>query len=163
MVTKLNDKFIPKDYQVNLFRRLQNLRHKGLTIREYMEQFYRLNIRAEHRERNEEKVSRYINGPRYEIKDEISMVTMRTVEDAYQVSLKVEEKLVRKKIQRGKGKIPHIGKGIVNDKAQKPIVETRKFHSHTERGGSSQGRHYGRRNYFPRGRERERVRGGEVK
>jgi hypothetical protein len=28
MVAKLKDKFIPKDYQLNLFRKLQNLRHK---------------------------------------------------------------------------------------------------------------------------------------
>jgi hypothetical protein len=58
-----------------------------------------LNIRAGHRESDEEKVSRYINGLRYEIQDEINMVTMRTVEDAYQDALKEEEKLARKKIQ----------------------------------------------------------------
>jgi hypothetical protein len=80
MVAKLKDKFIPKDYQLNLFRRLQNLRHKGLSVKEYTEEFYKLNIRAGHRENDEEKVSRYINGLRYEIQDEISMIMMRTVE-----------------------------------------------------------------------------------
>jgi hypothetical protein len=39
MVTKLKDKFIPKDYQINLFRRLQNLRQKGMTFKEYIEEF----------------------------------------------------------------------------------------------------------------------------
>jgi hypothetical protein len=99
MVAKIKAKFIPKDYQINLFRRLQNLRQKGLTVKEYTKEFYRLNIRAGHRESDEEKVSRYINGLRYEIQDEINMVTMRIVEDAYQVALKEEEKLARKKIQ----------------------------------------------------------------
>jgi uncharacterized protein YjbK len=54
-----------------------------------------LNIRAGHRESNDEKVARYMNGLRYEIQDEMSMLTIRTVEDAYQMALKEEEKLTR--------------------------------------------------------------------
>jgi hypothetical protein len=104
MVAKLKDKFIPKDYQLNMFRKLQNLRQKGLSVKEYTEEFYKLNIRAGHRENDEEKVARYINGLRYEIQDEISMMTMRTVEDSYQVALKAEEKLARKQSQRNKRK-----------------------------------------------------------
>jgi hypothetical protein len=38
----------------------------------------------------------YINGMRYEIQDEISMMSIRTVEDSYQFALRVEEKLSRK-------------------------------------------------------------------
>jgi hypothetical protein len=41
MVAKLKDKFIPKDYQINLFRKLQNLRQKGMTVKEYIEEFYK--------------------------------------------------------------------------------------------------------------------------
>jgi hypothetical protein len=89
-----------------------------LTIKEYIKEFYRLNIRVGHHEIDEEKVSRYINSLRYEIQDEISMVTMRTVEDAYQVALKAKEKLARKKSQRSREIIPTMGKGIVHDKAQ---------------------------------------------
>jgi uncharacterized protein YjbK len=67
-----------------------------MTVREYTEEFYRLNIRAGHHESNDEKVARYMNGLRYEIQDEMSMVTIRTVEEAYQMDLKAEEKLIRK-------------------------------------------------------------------
>jgi hypothetical protein len=35
MVAKIMAKFIPKDYQINLFRKLQNLRQKGMTVKEY--------------------------------------------------------------------------------------------------------------------------------
>jgi hypothetical protein len=119
MVAKLKDKFIPKDYQLNLFRRLQNLRQKGLSVKEYTEEFYKLNIRAGHRENDEEKVARYINGLRYEIQDEISLVMMRTVEDAYQIALKAEEKLARKQSQRNRGKSPNRGKGTTREKFQK--------------------------------------------
>jgi hypothetical protein len=72
-----------------------------MTVKEYTEEFYRLNIRAGHRERDDEKVARHLNGLRYEIQDELSMVTIRMVEDTYQMDLKVEEKLSHKQGQRG--------------------------------------------------------------
>jgi hypothetical protein len=46
MVAKLKAKFMPKYYQINLFRKLQNLRQKGMTVKEYTEEFYKLNIRT---------------------------------------------------------------------------------------------------------------------
>jgi hypothetical protein len=67
MVAKLKDKFMPKDYQINKFRKLHNLRHKGLKVKEYTKEFYRLSIRVGHRENDEEKLVRHINGLRYEI------------------------------------------------------------------------------------------------
>jgi hypothetical protein len=99
MVAKLKDKFMPKDYQINLFRKMQNLRDKGMTVKEYTEELYRLNIRTGQRERDEEKVAKYINGLRYEIQDELNMMSVRTVEDAYQFSLKAEEKMTIKQSQ----------------------------------------------------------------
>jgi hypothetical protein len=161
MVAKLKEKFIPKDYQISLFRRMQNLRQRGLTVKEYTEEFYKLNIRAGQRERDEEKVSRYINGLRYDIQDEISMATVRTVEDVYQMALKAEEKLARKQSQQNRGRSLNRGKGVSQDKAQKPKDEVEKPHSHSERGGSSRGRQSGGRSSFPRGRGRGR--GGEVR
>jgi hypothetical protein len=46
----------------------------------------------------------------------ISLVTMRTVEDVYQVSLKAEEKLARKQSQKNKGKNLTRGKGTPREK-----------------------------------------------
>jgi hypothetical protein len=99
MVAKLKTKFMPKDYQINLFGKLQNLRQKGMIVKKYTEEFYKLNIRAGQRERDEEKVVRYMNGLRYEIQDELGMMSVRTVEDAYQFALKAEEKLAREQNQ----------------------------------------------------------------
>jgi hypothetical protein len=93
MIANMKAKFIPRDYQISLFRGMQNPRQKLMTVKEYTKEFYRLNIRAGHRESDGEKVSRYMNGLRYEIQDEMSMVTIRMVEDAYQMALKAEEKL----------------------------------------------------------------------
>ena len=101
MIAKMKAKFIPRDYQITLFSRMQNPRQKLMTVKEYTKEFYKLNIRAGHRESDDEKVARYMNGLRYDIQNKMSMKTIRTVEDAYQMALKVEEKLSCKPGQRG--------------------------------------------------------------
>jgi hypothetical protein len=53
-------------------------------VKEYTNEFYRLNIRAGKKENEDEKKTRYINGLRYEIQEEISMMYVNIVEDAYQ-------------------------------------------------------------------------------
>jgi hypothetical protein len=111
-----------------------------MTVKEYTEEFYRINIRAGHQESGGEKVARYMNGLRYDIQDEISMMTIRNVEDDYQMAMKAEEKLARKKSQRGQVRSQNRGKEIAQDKIQKPKEEEKKPHTHPERGGSSQGR-----------------------
>jgi uncharacterized protein YjbK len=83
---------------------MKNLRQKVMTVKEYTEEFYRLNIRVGHRESDDEKVARYMNGMRYDIQDEIITMTIRNVEDTYQMALKAEEKLARKKGERGRGR-----------------------------------------------------------
>jgi hypothetical protein len=62
---------------------MQNLRQKGMIVKEYTEEFYMINIRAGHQDSDDEKVARYMNGLRYEIQDEMSMVMIRNVEDSY--------------------------------------------------------------------------------
>jgi hypothetical protein len=47
-----------------------------MTVKEYTEEFYRLNIRVGHRKSDDEKVVRYMNGLRYDIQDEMSMMTI---------------------------------------------------------------------------------------
>eukprot|EP00253_Pinus_taeda_P008110 PITA_08110 len=103
MVSNLKAKFLPKDYHLNLFKQMQNLKQKGMSVKEYTEEFYRLNIRTGHVEDDLEKVARYINGLRYDIQDEISLLSLKTVEDAYQAALKAEEKLLHKQNQRNRG------------------------------------------------------------
>jgi hypothetical protein len=97
-----------------------------MTVKEYTEEFYKLNIRAGHRESDDEKLARYMNGLRYDIQDEMSMATIRTVEDAYQMALKAEEKLRCKLAQRGRGRSQPRGKAIAQEKYQKPKEEWKK-------------------------------------
>ena len=39
MVAKLRGKFLPEDFQISLFKRMQNLKQKTMTVREYTEEF----------------------------------------------------------------------------------------------------------------------------
>ena len=50
-----------------------------------------------------EKISMYINGLRMEIQDEISILSPKIVEEAYQMALKAEEKILRKQSAKGRG------------------------------------------------------------
>ena len=91
---------MPKDYQLNLIRQLHNLIQKIVIVKEYTEEFFKLHIRVGHTQGGLERVARYINGLRYDIQDELSLLNLKTVEDAYQVASKVEEKLLRKHNQK---------------------------------------------------------------
>jgi hypothetical protein len=102
-----------------------------MIVKEYTEEFYRLNIRASHRESDDERFSRYMNYLRYDIQDEMSMETIRTVEDAYQMDLKAEEKMSRKKGQRGRGRSHPKGKSVAQDKYHKPKDDWKKPQTRT--------------------------------
>jgi hypothetical protein len=104
MVTKIKEKFLPVDYQQNLFRQVQNLRQRETYVREYTEEFFRLSLRAGLKEPEFQRVARYVNGLKYLIQDEMSTHYFRTVDEAYQVSLKVEENIERKTQPRGRGR-----------------------------------------------------------
>lgn len=118
MEAKLKEKFLPKVYQVILYRQVQNLKQRGMTVKEFTEEFYKLNLRAGYVEDTPEKTTRFVNGLRGEILDEIGILSPRTLDEAYQFALKVEEKINRKQnarrgggTGRGKGKMFGRGRG----------------------------------------------------
>jgi hypothetical protein len=59
------------------------------------------------------------------------MMKMRTVEDAYQVALKAEEKLARKHSQQNREKSPNRGRGTIREKFQKLRGEAGKYNNQT--------------------------------
>ena len=62
MVNKVKKNFLPADYQVSLLRKMQNLKQKDMTVKEYTKELYRLDIRYKHVDDDVEKIARYING-----------------------------------------------------------------------------------------------------
>ena len=67
-----------------------------MIVKDYTEEFYKLTIWYGHRELLKEKVARYINGLRLNIQDEVVMLNISSIKDAYSYALRVEEKLKRK-------------------------------------------------------------------
>ena len=104
MVAKLKGRFLPKDYQIALHRQVQNLRQKLMTVREYTEELYRVNLRDGYTKDTVERTARYVNGLRLEILDEISILSLKNTEEAYQSAMKAEEKITkRQNARRGRG------------------------------------------------------------
>ena len=95
MIVKLKQQFIPIDYDLDLLKKIQELKKmKGLkkvgkSIQEYTEEFYWVLIRTTHVEANKEKVARYITGLRSSIQEELSLVWIMSIEEAYQFAPKV--------------------------------------------------------------------------
>ena len=97
---------------LSYMKRLQNLKQKDLFVKDYIKELYKLNIQFGHKEISKEKVARYINGLRFNIQDEIGMLNIASVEDAYQYALRAKEKLKRRHQgnPRGKEKQDHLVK-----------------------------------------------------
>ena len=57
MVAKLRGKFLPKKFQISLFKKMQNLKQKAMIVRDYTE-FYKINLRVGYVEDTVEKVAR---------------------------------------------------------------------------------------------------------
>ena len=104
MVTKMKAKFIPTNYELELFKMLQNLKQKDMTVKYCIEEFYKLTIQSRYRELSKEKVARYINGLRFNIQDEVGMLNIYLVEDSYQYALRAEGKWKRKNQGSSQGK-----------------------------------------------------------
>ena len=75
-----------------------------MSVKDYTEEFYKLTIRSGHRELSKEKIARYVNGLRSNIQDEVIMLKIESIEDAYQYALKAKYKLKRKSQVNSKGK-----------------------------------------------------------
>eukprot|EP00253_Pinus_taeda_P007800 PITA_07800 len=104
MVAKLKGRFLPRDYQIALHRQVKNLKQKGLTVKEYTEEFYPVNLRAGYTKDTTERTARYVNGLRLDILDEISILSLNNTEEAYQSAMKAEEKITRRQnAWRGRG------------------------------------------------------------
>ena len=83
MVSKLKAKFIPEDYELELFKKLSNLKQKEMFMKTYIEEFYKIHIRFGHCKSSKEKVPRYFNGLKFNVQDELIMLTLSLDEDAY--------------------------------------------------------------------------------
>ena len=157
MGEKMKGEFFPKYYCLPLFKQVQNLKKKMMTMREYTEEFYQVKLRACHVEDTPKKTTRYINGLRLEIQHEINILSPRTIKDAYQCALKAEENIeMKQNSSRGRGFTRGRGQstGKENLIVQKNDEGSSNQHGHPEKeGGSRRERPYQRDRGIGRGRK----------
>ena len=54
-----------------------------MSMKDYIEEFYKLTIRFGHRELSKEKVTQYVNGLRFNVQDEVGMWKIESIEEVY--------------------------------------------------------------------------------
>lgn len=166
MLVKIKEVYLPDDYEVQIHRKRQNLRQKELDVSGYMEEFHKLSLRYHAVEEESLKVARYLNGLRWNIQEELGLMSPETVHQSYQLALKVKEKLKRKHDSssnrgRGRGKENRGHRGDFGGRKLEQITQsesklTEQQESGTGKGGFNRGR--GSNNGF-RGRSSGQGRG----
>lgn len=64
MKIRIKVQFLPIDYEIQLYQKLQNLKQKDMLVSAYTEEFNKLSLRASRQEEELEKATRYLNGLR---------------------------------------------------------------------------------------------------
>lgn len=80
---------MPEDYEVQLHKKRQNLRQKYLGVNSYTKEFHKLCMRSKVVEDEKVKVARYLNGLKWNIQEETSLLTPDTVQKCHQLAIKV--------------------------------------------------------------------------
>ena len=83
MIAKLKWQFILVDYELDMLKKMQGLKQVGKSVQEYTEEFYQVLIRTGHVEADMEKVAHYINGLRLSIQEELILVWIMSIKEAY--------------------------------------------------------------------------------
>lgn len=93
MLKHLKARFLPSDHQQKLFKEFHNLKQRDQLAQVYTEQFWRLQIQTDIQESEGKAATQYMNALKFQRRDELTLVKVPTVDEAYEYALKVEEKL----------------------------------------------------------------------
>ena len=80
-----------EDYEIQLHQKRQNLKQRDLDISSYTEQFQKLCTRSHVAEDENLKVVRYLSGLKWNIQEEMTLLSPTTVHQCYQLVIKIEE------------------------------------------------------------------------
>ena len=92
MKTEIKKQFIPDDYEVLVHKKLQNHKQMDLDVSTYTQEFHNLTLRAKVYETEKKKLARYVNGLKYNIQDELTLITLGSVHQCFNMALKIGEK-----------------------------------------------------------------------
>lgn len=81
---------MPKDFEVQLNKKRKDLRHKDMDINTYIEEFQKLCLRSKAIESECVKIKRYLNDIRFDIQEEMNLLSHDVVNKCYHLDLKME-------------------------------------------------------------------------
>ena len=84
------DRFLPPNYQQELFRQYQDCKQGTRTVNKYMEEFDRLANCNDLEETKDQQISRFVHGLRVSIRNQVSLQTQYTLNEAVTLSKKIE-------------------------------------------------------------------------
>lgn len=90
MKLRLKEKLLPLDYEETLFEDLLTHRQGTLTVEEYTAKFHELTVRSGVIEMERQSLTRYKAGLREDIRIELLTTRMFSLEETFQLALKVE-------------------------------------------------------------------------
>ncbi|RVW42524.1 Transposon Ty3-I Gag-Pol polyprotein [Vitis vinifera] len=118
MKLKMKEHFLPTDYEQLMYTKLFSLKQGTKSVEEYTEEFHELSIRNQVRESDAQLAARYKAGLRMEIQLEMIAAHTYTVDDVYQLALKIEEDL---KFRVSRHPSSQIGSTFSNRTTSKPL------------------------------------------
>ena len=103
----IRDTYFLEDYEVHFHIRRYNLRQKELSVSLYNKEFHNICIRSRMVDLESVKVARYLIGLRYNIQEEVAILSSTKVNKCFQLAKKIEEKIKRTHddSKRGRGEI----------------------------------------------------------
>ena len=91
MKLKMQEKFLPMDYEDSVFAELLALKHGSMTTDNYTHRFHELTVRNRLIETEWQSLTRYKAGLRDDISRELITVRLTSVDEAYQLAMKLEQ------------------------------------------------------------------------
>ena len=135
MKLKVKEHFLLTDYEQPMHTKLFSLKQGTKFVEEYTEEFHELNIRNQVRKSDAQLAARYQVGLRMEIQLEMIVAHTYTVDDVYQLALKIEEGL---KFRVSKRPSSQIGSTFSNRTTSKPLSTTNfRSSNHVNGGGNT--------------------------
>ncbi|RVX17088.1 Transposon Ty3-I Gag-Pol polyprotein [Vitis vinifera] len=136
MKLKMKEHFLPIIMNNLCITNLFSLKQVTKSVEEYTEEFHELSIRNQVRESDSQLAIRYKAGLRMEIQLEMIAAHTYTVDDIYQLALKIEEGL---KISGFQASSSQIGSTFSNRTASKPLSTSNfRTSNHMNGGGNTQ-------------------------
>ena len=111
MKLKMKKHFLRIDYEQLMYSKLFSLKQGIKLVEEYMEEFHELSIRNQVQESDAQLAAHYKVGLQMEIQLEMIAAHTYTMDDVYQLALKIEEAL---KFQASKPLSSQIGNTFYN-------------------------------------------------